>query len=180
MAKSSLVRLATIQWDYLLDRMEDVIQSEKRVCCRALLYYDILDDAAKCPKNDVTSAEFGQVETALDHLRNLAHGLFPAQVLARIRRECGDRHLIHEHFDKPVTRMLADAEARLLLALHFNPHIHDYHICYLQYATAVKYGVELAASDDVFVLRQATEYANILNDVRNLFVSLFHHVVEIK
>jgi hypothetical protein len=66
-------------------------------------------------------------------------------------------------------RELADAETRLLVALHFNPLIREQHFCNLDYLNAVQYGVELASCDEVFLSKQTLDYVLILSDVRKLF-----------
>jgi len=169
MANTRMLSTATIHWDYVLDRVEDVIQNEQCICCRAFTYYQLLNDTRFPTKtDDVTTAAFDQVEKAHLDLLNIVHGLHSQQVpLMEItgchRRQC------HPNFNKTTMRELASAESRLMVTLHFNPRIHNMHMCYLSYCESVQYGVELVSYDDTFVMNRTLEYVHILDSVRNLF-----------
>ena len=160
MDATSSAKLATIQWDTVLDEIETIIRKHKCLCCRMAKYYDVIH---KMHSHDIGLAnvpEFAQVYTAYMDLMNLVDGLFS------FKSGC---HKQNHEWNKNDLRELARAETDLVVLLHYHPLIRDFHVCFMKYATAAYYGVELAACDDVFVMQQTVEYIAILRCVRNLF-----------
>ena len=156
MAASS-VRIASIYWDGVLDQIDAIIPLYKCICCRMSKYNEMLNLS-----NAEHTTEFEHVEQLVRNLQELLRKTRPQHIRRRCHR--------HSDIDKWTKREFAAAESRLVVALHFHPLVDKHHICYMQYATATHYGVELTACDHQdLVTRDTMNYICILQDVRKLF-----------
>jgi hypothetical protein len=84
------------------------------------------------------------------------------------------RKRVHKHsqhgLNKAVVRELADAETRMLVALHFNPFVRDLHYCFLKYESCFEFGLDLAGHvDESFLYNRTQEYVRVLETIRYLF-----------
>jgi hypothetical protein len=162
MANNSSLKVGIIQWDILLDKMEQLIRSERCICCRTIEYW-MID-----PTNAFHSMYvpvFHDIHLAYSKVFTIAQEVHPVYPLER--RYHHHRHN-HGH-DKTFIRELLDAERNLLVAMHFHPLLADMHVCFMNYHAAAHYGVELIACDEVFVTHQTVSYMKCLDKVRDMF-----------
>ena len=149
------LKVAVVQWDSLLDHMEELIGIEKCICCRMVYYRGLF------ARRTISTFEFEQVEKAYCSLVYLS-----LKVKALTSRYC---HKHHHGRGRLHIRQLEDAEKKLMFSLHYHPLIKDMHQCYLCYADASHYNVELAACDEKFLIKQTMEYVSQLCMMRHLF-----------
>jgi hypothetical protein len=164
MTNSTALKVGVIQWDILLDKMEQLIASERCICCRTI-EYSTIDPTNTCHAMDVagTVPAFYNVGVAYCNVLALAQ-----QVQAVYPPE-HRYHRQHHGHDKMFIRELLDAERNLLIAMHFHPLLADMHVCFMNYHAAAHYGVELVACDEVFVTHQTVSYMKCLDKVRSMF-----------
>ena len=159
------LKVAIIQWDILLDFLEDIINLEKCIGCRAVVYHH---NACNLLSVDTTYA-LGVLE--FEHAYKAYHNLL---ALSRVVRKT---HLIthpccHQQnhgCNKAFIRELVDAETKLMVALHYHPLIKDAHLCYMSYANAYRYNVDPVVCDEQFQLVQTMEYVERLRKMQRLF-----------
>ena len=167
---STTAKLLSIYWDCVLDRLEDVVRTEKCICCRMLYYYDILHDLEYYEQTDGDTT-FQRVEQVRLNMLNVVSDIFPNAIVfgcADVIRGC---HRQSQHgLDKPQVRQLKDAEQQLMSALHFHPLIREQHVCFLCFAAVSEYKVELAMCDTDLAMKEAMGYAYILEGIRDLYV----------
>ena len=161
----------SIYWDCVLDSLEDVICKEKCICCRALSYNDILLDLMYYEQTDGDTT-FCRVQEVRRNMLSVVSELFPnAIVFGSMDVECQTQcHNQNHGLAKPQVRKLKDAEQQLIGALHFHPLIREHHVCFLCFALAAEYKVELSMCDTDLAMKAAMGYAQILEGIRNLYV----------
>ena len=157
---ATTLKVAIIQWDSLLDRLEEIIGREKCIVCRAVQYYRDFSQTT----STAHVYEFQYVQEAYRSLMHLCRAVTATPLV--IRYCC---HQQNHGRSKVVIRALMDAEKKLMISLHYHPLIKDVHVCYLCYADAVHYNVESAACDEMFIIKQTMEYVSQLCTVRRLF-----------
>jgi hypothetical protein len=164
MTNNIALKVGIIQWDILLDKMEQLITSERCICCRTL-EYSMIDPTNTFHSMEVagTVPAFANVGVAYCNVLALAQ-----QVQAVNPLEHRYHRQSHGH-DKMFIRELLDAERNLLVAMHFHPLLADMHLCFMNYHVAARYGVELIACDEVFVTHQTVSYMKCLDKVRAMF-----------
>jgi hypothetical protein len=168
---STSAKILSIYWDCVLDSLEEVICKEKCVCCRALSYNDILLDLEYYDQTDGDTT-FQRVQQVRLDMLIVVSQLFPnATVFGAMDVECPTAcHHQNHGLGKPQIRKLKDAEQQLIGALHFHPLIREHHVCFLCFAAASEYKVELAMCDTDLAMKEAMGYASILEGVRDLYV----------
>jgi hypothetical protein len=162
--------------------MESVIRNDhnnaKCVCCRAYKYYNIvMQTAAFVP--DETFKHLGKafgllLKPVREHYEQLDKSMPAAEAKGSSVASKYTRKRVHKHkqhgLNKAAVRELADAETRMLVALHFNPFVRGLHYCFLKYESCFEYGLDLAGHvNEAFLCRQTQEYVRALEAVRFLF-----------
>ena len=165
MAAMSL-KVAVIQWDILLDRLEETISRQKCIGCRAVQYHRDSDVMVRQDALDVIAHEheFDQVHKAYLNLLSLSREV--KQMPRAIRHCC---HQQSHGCNKAFVRELAYAETKLMVALHYHPLIKDVHLCYLCYEDAFHYNVDSVVCDDLFLMVQTMKYVELLRKMQRLF-----------
>jgi hypothetical protein len=159
----------SIYWDCVLDSLEEVISKEKCVCCRALSYNDILIDLQYYEQTDGDTS-FQRVEEVRLNMISAVCQLVPNALVfgsTEVIRGC---HRENHGLTKSQVRKLKDAEQQLVGVLHFHPLIREHHVCFLCFAAATEYKVELAVCDTDLAMKEAMGYACIVEGVRDLYV----------
>jgi hypothetical protein len=153
-------RIATIQWDTLMDLIETICRHHKCICCRGIGYRTLVD-VWDVPQS---APEFDSVEKAYLNLIDVIDEIPEIDIHLLMR------HHKHNHqLDKAFIRELMDAEIKLMVALHYHPRLCNVHICFINYAMATHFGVETFAYGDDIALKDAMHYVSVVDDVRNLF-----------
>ena len=160
------MKVAVIQWDILLDRLEETVGRLKCIGCRAVQYHrdsDVVftrDAANVCARE----REFDLVYKAYLNLLNLSREV--KQMPRAIRHCC---HQQSHGCNKAFIRELAYAETKLMVALHYHPLIKDVHLCNLCYDDAFNYNVDSVVCDDLFLMVQTMKYVELLRKMQRLF-----------
>ena len=158
------LKVAIIQWDILLDVLEDIIRREKCIGCRAVLYHHTYHLLAVDTINALGAHKFEHAYKAYHNLLNLSRVVMEVQKTTRFFA-----HQQSHGNNKAFIRELADAETKLMVALHYHPLIKDAHLCYMCYADAFRYNVDPVVCDEQFQLVQTMEYVERLRKMQRLF-----------
>jgi hypothetical protein len=148
---------------------EEVICKGKCVCWREVSYNDILIDLEYYEQTDGDTT-FQRVEHARLNMISTVCELVPnALVFGSTDMICGC-HRENHWLTKSQVGKLKDVEQQLVGAIHFHPLIRGHHVCFLCFAAAAEYKVELAVCDTDLAMKEAIAFACIPEGVRDLYV----------
>jgi hypothetical protein len=162
-------KLLSIYWDCVLDSLQPVICKEKCMCRRARSYNDILTDLQYCEQTDGDTT-FQRVEELRLNMMSVVCDLFPNALVFASTDVISGCHRESYGLTKPQVRRLKDVEQQLVGVLHFHPLICEHHGCFLYFAAATEYRLELAQRDADLAMKEAMSYAYIQEGVRDLYV----------
>ena len=159
------LKITIIQWDSLLDYLEEIIGRERCIGCRAIQYHNRSCSLfAEWTTSGLGAHEFVHAYKAYQNLLNLSRGV--RQSPLAIRHCC---HRQNHGFDKPFIRALRDAETKLMVALHYHPLIKEAHLCNFCYDDAFHYNVDSVVCDEMFLMVDTMEYVSRLRKMQRLF-----------